>query len=62
MALRKTALIRASQLHRRPGRLCQYTCHGFPPAIRTRAAACRRSTAPRRGQNDSGHQLPATGH
>ena len=34
MALRKTALIRVPQLRRRPGRLCQSTCHGFPPAIR----------------------------
>src|SRR6478672_3982394 len=39
MALRKTALIRAPQLRRRPRWLCQSTCHGFPPAIRTRAAA-----------------------
>ncbi len=36
MALRKTALIRVPQLRRRRRRLCQSTCHGFPPAIRTR--------------------------
>ena len=41
MALRKTALIRVPQLRRRPGRLCQSTCHGFPPAIRTRTVAWR---------------------
>ena len=39
MALRKTALIRVPQLRRRRGRLCQSTCHGFPPAIRTRTVA-----------------------
>ena len=39
MALRKTASIRAPQLRRRRGRLCQSTCHGFPPATRTRTGA-----------------------
>ena len=39
MALRKTALIRVPQLRRRRRRLCQSTCHGFPPAIRTRTVA-----------------------
>ncbi len=52
MAIRKTALVRAPQLRRRRGRLCQKTCHGFPPAIRTRTAVCPRVTEP-------GHQLPA---
>src|SRR4051794_7820839 len=41
MALPKTALIRAPQRCRRPGRLCQDTCHGFPPAILTRTAVWR---------------------
>jgi len=38
------------QLRRRRGRLCQNTCHGFPPAIRTRTVAWRH-----------GASLPATG-
>ena len=45
MALRKTALIRVPQLRRRPGRLCQSTCHGFPPVIQTRTVAWRGVTA-----------------
>src|SRR6478735_9071672 len=33
------------QLRRRRGRLCQNTCHGFPPAIRTRTGAVWRGAA-----------------
>jgi len=45
MALRKTASIRAPQLRRLRGRLCQSTCHGFRRATRTRTVAWRGVTA-----------------
>ncbi len=48
MALRNTALIRVPQIRRRPGRLCQNTCHGFlrPYGVALSHGAASRCTTP----------------